>query len=222
MVHVKTHQRELIYPCREAKKYNCKRLFSNLGGVGQHLRTHTRDVEPTEDERQLDVSGWANMRYHPVTSQFYCTVPACVNAVTRQSISYRYMAKHMAAHKAHGHLENLLEGLYQPEETTIPHSVGLHKDLDEDEDVDEEGDLDEDGDVDEEGDLAYGDGNDYGGEADRALGVLDVDDDVDHLQLQEMSRAPPPNSKESREATKCYNNSLRGMTQYCIYCILVG
>jgi len=115
MVRAKTHLRELMFPCREAKKYNCKRLFSNLRGVGQHLRTHPSDVEPTEDERQLDVSGWVNMRYHPATSQFYCTVPACVNAVTRQSISYRGMAKHMAAHKARGHMEDLSEELYQPE-----------------------------------------------------------------------------------------------------------
>jgi hypothetical protein len=76
--------------------------------------------------------------------------------------------------------------------------------------------MDEDEDVDDNGDLAYGDRNDYGGKADRALGIFDVDDDVDHLQLQEMSRAPPRNSKESRGATKC-SNSLRSLAQYCIY-----
>jgi hypothetical protein len=131
------------------------------------------------------------------------------------------MLRHMARHKVQGYLNLAAEGFYEPKEFKSPHSA----DSTEDEDLHKG--LGEDSDEVLDANRAYGDVNDYDSEDNRLLDtfVADYPDtsncaEADADNPQEIPDALLPSSKASREVTQSYNDSLRVLTQYRIYCYL--
>jgi hypothetical protein len=243
--HLQTHyQKEL--PCPEAEIWACGKLFRRRDTAIKHVQCHYRQKKwPCPEDkkqscgklftRQITARRHAQLHY----SQFYCTVPACVNTVSGQSITGEGMMYHMARHKARGHLD-VAEKLYEPKAVALPCSNDSVKDKDLHEVLGEDADLGEDTDAGSAS--AYSDVNDYEGQDNQASGTFDrdrantscrtdaddnedpeADADYEFLDaLQEMSEARLPSSKESQEATLSYNNSLRGIKQYCIYLTFVN
>jgi hypothetical protein len=222
------HPQELKLPCPEAEEWACAILFLYPSNAQEHLqKVHYGQKAqwpcPEAAEKRCDKTfgskGAAKRHSQHIhgpqgSNGFYCTVSTCVNTVSGRAIANkRSTLQHMARHKAQGHLNLTAEGFYEPKELERPHSA----DSTENEDLHEASDEDADKVLD--ANRACDDVIDYEGKNTRLLDTFDTDYSdmlncakADAEIPQEMPDAPLlPSSKASRDATRSYNYSLRGI-----------